>query len=185
MTTSKRIRKLMESREIELSLDEMAARIARSSSRDEEWILMGMATRGIPLAKRLAERLEKQHNMKISIGTLDATLYRDDFHYRSAFANPKMQITKIPHDIDGASVLLVDDVLYTGRTIRAAMEALMDLGRAQRIRLAVLVDRGRRELPIAPDFAGLTLETRDHEEVRVSLLPDDSEDSVWLVEVDE
>ena len=118
------------------------------------------------------------------MGSLDATFYRDDFHYRQPNASTEMRFTEMPASVEGKTVILVDDVLYTGRSVRAAMQAILDLGRPAAIRLCVLVDRGHRELPIAPDCVGLTVETAQNQEVRVMIEPIDNENSVYLVEVE-
>jgi pyrimidine operon attenuation protein/uracil phosphoribosyltransferase len=117
------------------------------------------------------------------MGSLDATYYRDDFHYRKKVAT-EMRFTEMPASVEGKTVILVDDVLYTGRSALAAMRSILDLGRPAAIRLCVLVDRGHRELPIAPDCAGLTVETARNQEVRVAIEPIDKENSVYLVEVE-
>ncbi len=181
----KRIRQLLDERGMETVLDEMAAKIARMHPRQGEMLVMGMASRGIPLAERLAARLLSKYDMKVSVGSLDATFYRDDFHYRKRMNNPAMRIAEMPADVEGKVVVLVDDVLYTGRSVRAAIEAIMDLGRPAAIRLCVMVDRGHRELPIAPDCVGLLVDTAQNQEVRVRIQPHDDETAVWLVEVEE
>jgi pyrimidine operon attenuation protein/uracil phosphoribosyltransferase len=115
-------------------------------------------------------------------GVLDVTLYRDD--YRKPFKQPRVQVTKIPFDINNNNIVLVDDVLFTGRTVRAALDALMDFGRPKTIQLAVLVDRGMRELPIRADFTGRELATQETHEVALKVKEKDGEDSLWLVELD-
>jgi pyrimidine operon attenuation protein/uracil phosphoribosyltransferase len=145
---------------------------------------MGMASRGIPLAEKIVQRLDHLYGSKVLLGNLDATFYRDDFHYRKRLQNPSIKISSMPRPVEGLNILLVDDVLYTGRTIRAAMEALMDMGRPRTIRLCVLVDRGHRELPIGADYIGISVKTGLNEEVCLSLPPLDAESSVWLVEVE-
>jgi pyrimidine operon attenuation protein/uracil phosphoribosyltransferase len=129
--------------------------------------LLGIRTGGVPLAERLQQRIAAIEGHMIPTGILDITLYRDDWSKLSQ--HPIVRKTEIPFSIDDKHVILVDDVLYTGRTIRAAMDALMDLGRPQTIQLAVLVDRGKRELPIQPDFVGLSLQTTAEEHVHVYL----------------
>ena len=182
--TSRRVKQLLDAAGIERILDEMSVRITQEFSDPSRLLLMGMASRGIPLAQKLATRLEKLYGAKVLQGNLDATFYRDDFHYRKRMQNPSMKISAMPRPVEGVDILLVDDVLYTGRTIRAAMEALMDMGRPRVIRLAVLVDRGHRELPIAADYVGLAVKTGQNQEVRVLLQQSDGEDAVWLVEVE-
>lgn len=142
--------------------------------------LVGMQTRGVHLAKRLRERIREIEGSAPPLGSLDVTFYRDD--WRLKLKQPEVQATDIDFDIHGVNLVLVDDVLYTGRTVRAALDALMDLGRPARIQLAVLVDRGHRELPIRPDFVGKNVPTSIGEEVRVKMSEVDGEDAVWLVE---
>ncbi len=151
----------------------------------EQVVLMGNATRGIPIAQRIADEVAKVTGVAIDVGSLDASFYRDDFHYRIKAANPQMKITDIPKSIESKHVVLIDDVLYTGRSVRAAMNAIFDLGRPASIKLGVLIDRGCRELPVCPDFVGKVVVTQGNQEVRVKIAPVDDEDVVWLVEVGE
>ena len=139
-------------------------------------VLVGMRTRGVPLAKRLAAAIEEFENETVPVATLDIGLYRDDIASRA----PRVQPTDLPVSIDGVTVVLVDDVLYTGRSIRAAMDALADFGRPQAIQLAVLVDRGHRELPIRADYVGKNIPTALHEDVDVHLLETDGADEVRI-----
>jgi pyrimidine operon attenuation protein/uracil phosphoribosyltransferase len=139
-------------------------------------VLVGIADRGDHLAGRLATEIERIEGIAVPVGVLDITFYRDDIGMRAEA--PEVHETRIGFDLTGRTVVLVDDVLYTGRTIRAAMDALMDLGRPRRIRLAVLVDRGHRELPIRPDFVGKNVPTSDHDQVRVLVNELDGEDGV-------
>jgi pyrimidine operon attenuation protein/uracil phosphoribosyltransferase len=141
--------------------------------------LVGIRTRGVPLAARLASRLEAIEGKVPPTGTLDINLYRDDLSLIGP--NPVLRKTEIPFQVDGACIVLVDDVLFTGRTIRAAMDGLMDLGRPRMIQLAVLVDRGHRELPIRADFVGKNVPTAPHESVDVRLEEIDGSDEVVLV----
>jgi pyrimidine operon attenuation protein/uracil phosphoribosyltransferase len=143
-------------------------------------VIIGIRTRGAYLATRIAETIDRIENVKIPTGFLDITLYRDDF--RTRLKQPSVEVTNIPFKIDEKNIVLVDDVLYTGRTIRSALDALMDFGRPARIYLAVLVDRGHRELPIRPDFVGKNIPTSIGEEVKVLLEEVDQEDKVLLVE---
>lgn len=142
--------------------------------------LVGIRNRGIFLAQRLADCIEKIEEVKIETGILDITLYRDDLTLISA--QPVVKKTEIEFDISGKVVVLVDDVLYTGRTIRAAMDALMDLGRPKSIQLAVLVDRGHRELPVRADYAGKNIPTAKDETVEVRLEESDGQDAVVIVD---
>jgi len=141
--------------------------------------LVGVQTRGVPLARRLAARLGAIDGKAPPVGVLDINLYRDDL---SRIADhPILKRTEIPYNLDDAVVILVDDVLFTGRTVRAALDALMDLGRPRQIQLAVLVDRGHRELPVRADFVGKNLPTAETERVDVRLTETDGEDEVVIV----
>lgn len=141
-------------------------------------VLMGIQTRGVPLAARLAQRIEAIEGQPVPHGLLDVTLYRDDY----ARTGPlPLGRTSFPTAVDGATVVLVDDVLFTGRTIRAAMDAVMDQGRPAAVRLAVLVDRGHRELPIRADFVGKNLPTGLHDDIAVHLAEVDDADEVLIV----
>lgn len=142
-------------------------------------VLVGMRTRGVPLAKRLAVNIETLEGQKIPVGALDISLYRDDLDPLTS--QPTVQSTDIPVNVDGKSVILIDDVLYTGRSARAAMDALIDLGRPQFIQLAVLIDRGHRELPIRADYIGKNIPTARHEEIQVKLTETDGIDEVIIV----
>ncbi|HYY08382.1 MAG TPA: bifunctional pyr operon transcriptional regulator/uracil phosphoribosyltransferase PyrR [Actinomycetota bacterium] len=153
------------------------ARIAHEiveRERTDRLVLVGIADRGDHLAVRLAAEIAKIEGDQVPVGALDITFYRDDIGLRAEA--PEVHETRIPFDVSGRTVVLVDDVLYTGRTIRAAMDALMDLGRPRRIRLAVLVDRGHRELPIRADFVGKNVPTRLEDDVRVTVSELDGED---------
>jgi pyrimidine operon attenuation protein / uracil phosphoribosyltransferase len=141
-------------------------------------VLLGIPTRGVPLAKRLAERIKAFEDLTIPTGVLDVTLYRDDLSMRAARA---LGHTDIPAGgIDGKRVILIDDVLFSGRTVRAALDALQDLGRPRMVQLAVLVDRGHRELPIRADYVGKNVPTSLTEQVKVRLAEIDGEDAVGL-----
>jgi len=177
------IRELLSAQAMEFALDEMAAKIAKIHPAADNLVILGMASRGIPLAQKLKARLDAKFNSPVAFGSLDATFYRDDFHYRN-HVSTEMRVTEMPASVEGKTVILVDDVLYTGRSTLAAMRAILDLGRPAAIRLCVLVDRGHRELPIAPDCVGLAVETAQDQEVRVKIEPIDQENSVTLVEVE-
>jgi pyrimidine operon attenuation protein/uracil phosphoribosyltransferase len=142
--------------------------------------LVGIAARGDDLARRLASEIARIEGAKVPVGVLDITFYRDDIGMRAEA--PEVHETRIGFDITGKTVVLVDDVLFTGRTIRAAMDALVDFGRPTSVELAVLVDRGHRELPIRADFVGKNVPTRMDESVRVSLQEVDGEDAVYMEE---
>lgn len=144
----------------------------------ENVVLVGIRTRGVPIAERIANTIERIENAKVPVGMLDITLYRDDL---STLAyNPIVHGTEIGLDLTGKVVILVDDVLYTGRTIRAALDAIIDMGRPKAIQLAVLIDRGHRELPIRADFAGKNVPTSHKEAVNVSLAEEDGIDEVAI-----
>jgi len=144
----------------------------------EHLILVGVHTRGVPLAKRLAANIENIEGLKISVGALDIRPYRDDL--ASLNLQPIVHSTDIPSSIDGKSIVLVDDVLYTGRSTRAAMDALTDLGRPKSIQLAVLIDRGHREMPIRADYIGKNIPSSRHEEIQVHLEETDGIDRVAI-----
>lgn len=180
----KKIRELLSERAMEFALDEMAAKIAKIHPTVDDVVVLGMASRGIPLAQKLCERLSQKFGKSVARGSLDATFYRDDFHYRTHIRSSEIRITEMPVSVEGKTVILVDDVLYTGRSVRAAMQAVLDLGRPSSIKLCVLVDRGHREFPIAPDCVGLVVETAQNQEVCVQIKPIDKENTVYLVEVE-
>ena len=168
------------------SIDRSLTRIAHEILERNKGLLkiglVGVQTRGVPLARRLAERLGAIEGVAPPVGVLDINLYRDDL---SRIADhPILKRTEIPYDLDDAVVILVDDVLFTGRTVRAALDALMDLGRPRQIQLAVLVDRGHRELPVRADFVGKNLPTAETERVDVRLTETDGEDEVMIVKVE-
>ena len=145
--------------------------------------IVGIRTRGEFVAKRIAHKIEEVESVQIPVGVLDTVMYRDDFRIKSRL--PKIEITNIPFEVDDKILILVDDVIYTGRTIRAAMDALMDFGRPSAIQLAVLIDRGHRELPIKADYIGKSVPTAHFEEVRVMMQEVDGKDEILLVEVDQ
>jgi pyrimidine operon attenuation protein/uracil phosphoribosyltransferase len=146
----------------------------------EELALVGIRTRGVPLARRIAESIHQIHGHEVPTGALDITLYRDDFMRLAVGPQPLVRKTEIPFSIDDKRILLVDDVLYTGRTIRAALDALIDFGRPRAIQLVVLVDRGHRELPIKADYVGKNLPTSASQSVQVHLLEIDGRDEVEI-----
>jgi len=170
---------IMTSEDISRSLARIAHEIIERNRTTEHLVLVGMHTRGVPLARRLAANMENLGNSRIPVGALDISLYRDDLSLLNR--QPAVQRTDIPVNIDGKSVVLVDDVLYTGRSTRAAMDALIDLGRPRSIQLAVLIDRGHRELPIRPDFIGKNIPSSRHEEIQVQLVETDGIDEVVIV----
>ena len=170
-------KQLMSQDEIQRALSRIAHEVLERNRGVDDLVLVGMHTRGVPLARRLADRIRRFEGRDVPVGALDIQLYRDDLTVRGLIANPP---TDIPVSIADAKVVLVDDVLFTGRSIRAAMDALMDLGRPRLIQLAVLVDRGHRELPIRADYAGKNVPTSTGERVEVRLAETDGEDAVVI-----
>ena len=168
---------LLSAREIDTKIHRLACQILENHPRDP-FVLVGIHKRGVPLARRLAKFLESDRP-DVRAGSLDITLYRDDPQNMEGPA--KLGSSEIPFNLNGQLVVLVDDVLYTGRTIRAAMDALIDFGRPSKIELACLVDRGHRELPIQPDYCGLTRVTGPGEYLRVLLREEDGQDGLFLV----
>jgi len=169
----------MDSGDVHRALRRIAHEILERNHGPGSVVLLGIHTRGVPLAQRIDAELVDIEGQPVPIGMLDIGLYRDDLDTR-----PKTRIgpTSVPESIDGRTVVLIDDVLFTGRTIRAALDAVTDLGRPERVQLAVLVDRGHRELPIRPDYVGKNLPTSTTERVTVRLEEIDGEDSVWIEE---
>jgi pyrimidine operon attenuation protein/uracil phosphoribosyltransferase len=163
---------------IDRALTRIAHEMLESNKGAEGLALAGIVTRGAVLAQRLAERIHDIEGAEVPVGTLDISFYRDDVATR---LNPEVRATDLPFDPDGRCVVLVDDVLFTGRTIRAAMDALMDYGRPACVRLAVLVDRGHRELPIRADYVGKNVPTSGREQVKVHLAEIDGEDVVVIL----
>ncbi len=172
---------LMDSEGIRRALTRISHEIVEKNKGVDNIVLVGIRTRGVPIAERLAENIEKIEGQKPPVGVLDITLYRDDL---STLAyQPIVRPTELPVDITGKIVVLVDDVLYTGRTIRAALDAIIDNGRPKTIQLAVLVDRGHRELPIRADFVGKNVPTSSREVVSVQLQSTDEAENVILREI--
>ncbi len=165
---------------IDRALTRIAHEIVEQKRDGEALALVGILRGGAHLAARLASRLRDIEETGVPVGRIDITLYRDDLAGR--LDQPQVRLTEVPFPIDGKRVVLVDDVLYTGRTVRAALDALMDLGRPGRIQLAVLVDRGHRELPIRADFVGRNLPTSRREQVEVRLVEEGGADEVVIVE---
>ena len=173
--------KLLDAPAVRRALTRIAHEIVEKNKGTDDLVLVGIKTRGIHLARRLAERIEAIEGVKLPVGSLDITLYRDDIKQRSE--QPVVHGSEIEFDIIEKTVVLVDDVLYTGRTVRAALDALIDIGRPRLIQLAVLVDRGHRELPIRPDYVGKNVPTSRDEVVAVQLAEtDESEDKVIILE---
>ncbi|MEX0724240.1 MAG: bifunctional pyr operon transcriptional regulator/uracil phosphoribosyltransferase PyrR [Gracilimonas sp.] len=145
--------------------------------------IVGMQTRGVYMGRRIIQKINNEFDTDIDFGVLDVTFYRDD--YRSKLKMPEVQVTEIPFDLYDRDIVLVDDVLYTGRTVRSAMDALMAYGRPRSIKFCCMVDRGHRELPISADYMGMYLPTYENEEVRVKVKEIDDEDAVYVVEVED
>jgi pyrimidine operon attenuation protein/uracil phosphoribosyltransferase len=169
---------IMTQEDIRRSLARITHEIMERNKTVENLVLVGMRTRGVPLAQRLAANMENYEGVKIPVGALDISLYRDDLPQLNV--QPTVQHTDITVSIDDRFVVLVDDVLYTGRSTRAAMDALIDLGRPQSIQLAVLIDRGHRELPIRPDYVGKNIPSSRDEEIQVRLIEVDGVDEVVI-----
>jgi len=170
---------IMTPEDIRRTLARISHEIIERNKAIENLLLVGMHTRGVPLAKRLSANIEEFLGLALPVGTLDISLYRDDLS--SLNQQPTVQRTDVPVSIEGKSIVLVDDVLYTGRSTRAAMDALVDLGRPQSIQLAVLIDRGHRELPIRADYVGKNVPSARHEEIKVRLKETDGRDEVAIV----
>lgn len=168
----------LDAAQMEETLRRLAGDIMHGLEPDEAFVLLGIRSRGLPLAERLALLLREGTGHPAPVGTLDITLYRDDLTEKAGM--PIVRPTEIPFTLKERTVILVDDVLYTGRTIRAALDALLDHGRPNRVLLAVLVDRGGRELPIQADFAGLSLRVENHQRVSVKIQEVDGEDGVYI-----
>ena len=180
---------LMDAADIGRTLDRLARQVAETLSDAETAAFVGLQTRGVFLAQRLAERVERFEGIRLPVGVLDATFYRDDIGGFGAASRRHgaplvARETRIPFSLDGRALVLVDDVVYTGRSTRAALDALMDTGRPASVRLLALIDRGLRELPVAPDFVGRTVPTVPGERVRVRLDESDGQDGVWLTDAD-
>jgi pyrimidine operon attenuation protein / uracil phosphoribosyltransferase len=175
--------KILNDVDVHRTIVRLAHQIVEKNKGAENICIVGMRTRGEFLARRIANEIVKLENIELKVGILDATLYRDDF--RKKLRTPKVQLTNIPFDITERHIILIDDVLYTGRTVRAALDELMDFGRPASIQLTVLIDRGHRELPIKADFVGKEIITSINEEVRVRFTEIDEADEVLLVEIDE
>src|ERR671939_645274 len=167
------------------TLSRIAHEIIEGNPDLDDVALVGIQTRGVPLARRLARLIEERAGEAPALGAVDITFYRDDVQVRAAAAplhpQPVVRSTSLDFPLEGRTIVLVDDVLYTGRTIRAAIEALFDYGRPERVQLAVLVDRGHRELPIRPDYVGKNLPTSRAERIQVQLLEVDEIDRILLL----
>lgn len=175
--TEKKVQ-LLDEKGINRSITRIAHEILERNKGPKNIVLVGIKTRGVPLAKRLAAKINDIEETKVPVGTLDITLYRDDLS--EIEEAPVVHGSEIPDSIEGKIIILVDDVLYTGRTVRAALDAIVDIGRPRAIQLAVLVDRGHRELPIRADFVGKNVPTSTSEVVKVKLVETDDENTVII-----
>ena len=177
---SEKIIEILSPEEIRRTINRLASEVVEKSGDLSQIVLLGIYTRGVPLAKSLAARIGALENFQVPVGAIDITFYRDDLDRISTRTPAK---TEIPVDITGKTVIIVDDVIYSGRTIRAALNAVNEYGRPEKIRLLVLVDRGHRDLPIHPDFTGKYLPTAREEKVKVYLEEIDTKDAVELIKV--
>ena len=171
---------IMDEAAMNRALIRIAHEIVEANEGASNLALVGIVARGDVLARKLAGLIEEIEGVKVPVGTLDISFYRDDV---AVYLSPEIQATNIPFDVTGKVIVLVDDVLYTGRTIRSALNAIMDFGRPAAIRLAVLVDRGHRELPIRPDYVGKNVPSARTELIEVRLPEFDGETGVWLMEI--
>jgi len=171
---------LMSATEIDRTLQRLAHEIVERSGGTQNLALIGIRRRGVPLAQRVAHAMREIDRVEVPVGTLDITLYRDDLS--TVATQPVLQSSDIPFPVDDKDIILVDDVLYTGRTVRAAMNAMFDLGRPRRVKLCVLIDRGHRELPIEASYVGRMVQTSAREIIEVRLREVDNEERVMLVE---
>jgi pyrimidine operon attenuation protein / uracil phosphoribosyltransferase len=180
-----RPKQLLDADAISRSLARISHELIEGNEDLDSVVLVGIQTRGVPLAARLRALVAERTGVELPLGALDITFHRDDVHVRDGGRPPGRQpvvrATSIPFSLEGTTVVLVDDVLYTGRTIRAAIDALLEFGRPARVQLAVLVDRGHRELPIRPDYVGKNLPTARRERIQVELVEVDEVDGVLLV----
>ncbi len=178
MTTTVKKKSIMDSDAMRRALVRISHEIVEKNKGVKNVVLVGIRTRGVPLAQRLCKQIEQIEGVTLPVGSLDITLYRDDL---STLAyNPVIKETDIDFDLNGKTVILVDDVLFTGRTIRSALDALIDMGRPKAIQLAVMVDRGHKELPIRADFVGKNVPTSTSESVDVAFVEIDGRDEVSL-----
>ncbi len=174
----KYLRRVMTEEEMDVALSKLTIEILQDHANLEDTLIVGIRRRGVPLAELLQEKIAARVGKRIECGSLDITFYRDDFSLVAT--QPVVHGSQLPFPIDRKKILLVDDVLYTGRTIRAALESVLDYGRPDKVELVVLVDRGHRELPIQADYVGAFIDTADNEMVEVRLPPVDNERGVYL-----
>ena len=171
---------LLDEATINRSMTRISYEIIEQYKTVEDLVLVGIKTRGVHIAKRLQKKIESIENQPVLLGEIDITLYRDDRHEPDSTVDPIINGTNIPFSLNGKNVVLVDDVIFTGRTVRSALNALMEYGRPKTISLAVLIDRGHRELPIRPDYVGKNIPTSKKEEILVKLHEVDDEECVTL-----
>lgn len=174
---------IMDAGQIDRALSRIAHEIVERHGGSAGLALVGIRTRGVPLAERIAAKIADFEEAEVPTGSVDITLYRDDLSQIAP--NPVVQATDLPFELENLTLILVDDVLFTGRTVRAALDALMDYGRPRSIQLAVLIDRGHRELPIRADYVGKNVPTSTREVIKVSCAPTDGKDQVDILEFDE
>jgi pyrimidine operon attenuation protein/uracil phosphoribosyltransferase len=175
--------KVVDTEGLDRILTRISHEILEKNKGSKDIVLMGMRTRGEFLARRIQGKLKSIDGANLPLGVLDVTLYRDDFRMR--IKQPEVSVSDITFDINEKHIILVDDVLYTGRTVRSAMNAIMDLGRPASIQLCILIDRGHRELPIRADYVGKNIPTSLNEEIKVRMTEVDEEDAIYLIEVEE
>jgi pyrimidine operon attenuation protein / uracil phosphoribosyltransferase len=174
-------KKIIDAKRFKIVLEELAEKLVaehKAELKGKSVGIVGIHTRGVVLARRLTELLQKKYKFKVAAGSLDITLYRDDVG--EIGKQPLVRETNIPFEVEGTSILLIDDVLYTGRTIRSALDALLELGRPKRIRLVVMVDREGRELPIQADLSGVQMDVLENEKIQIKVKEIDGEDGVWI-----
>ncbi|HEX8254327.1 MAG TPA: bifunctional pyr operon transcriptional regulator/uracil phosphoribosyltransferase PyrR [Thermoanaerobaculia bacterium] len=173
-------KRLLDGARMNRAIRRMAIEVVEKNRGLDDLMIVGIRSRGVPIGERMAREIEQMEGQPVSFGILDITLYRDDL--TTIAPQPVVKPTKLPESIDDKNVVLVDDVLFTGRTIRAALDALIDFGRPKRVTLAVLIDRGHRELPIHADVIGKTVPTDANEVIKVKLTETDGDDEVLIME---
>jgi pyrimidine operon attenuation protein/uracil phosphoribosyltransferase len=173
-------KRLLDAARMNRAIRRMAIETLEKNRGLEDLMIVGIRSRGVPIGERMAREIEQMEGQPVSFGILDITLYRDDL--TTVAPQPVVKPTKLPEPIDNKNIVLVDDVLYTGRTVRAALDAIIDYGRPRQVMLAVLIDRGHRELPIHADIIGKTVPTDAHEVIKVKLVETDGEDEVLIME---
>lgn len=174
--------KIMDAKAIERSMRRIALEIVEYNKSMDNVYLVGIKSRGVPMAERLSEYLKEIENLNVKTGIIDISLYRDDLS--KVAENPVHNGTHIDFEVENAKLILIDDVLYTGRTVRAAIDAILDIGRPKEIQLCVLIDRGHKELPIHADYIGRHVPTSSEEIIKVSFMETDNEENVKIVTID-